>query len=227
MQLKIKDLVALLDINEKTVHEWIKEKKLPAYKINHQYHFNTTEIKEWALNNGISVSPKFVEQTMPETQSPQIMLSKLLEKGGIFYNIEGHSVIETIKNAAKNIPIPTEITMDMVTYSLIQREEMMPTALGKGIAVPHPRNPIITDIENESITLCFLKNKINFNAIDNIPVTTLFIILSANSKRHLEILSKISFLCRQDDFIQILNKQAPQDEIMSAIIESEKNWIKL
>ena len=50
MELKIKDIVGMLQVNEKTVYRWIKEKKIPCYRINHQYRFNRAEINEWILS---------------------------------------------------------------------------------------------------------------------------------------------------------------------------------
>jgi PTS system nitrogen regulatory IIA component len=98
---------------------------------------------------------------------------------------------------------------------------MMPTAIGKGIAIPHPRNPIIADIGNESVTLCLLKKPVDFNAADNEPVTAMFIILSANSKRHLQILARISNLCRQNDLIEHIRSKHPADVIFACIEERE------
>ena len=51
MELKIKDIVDLLQVSEKTVYRWIKDKKIPCYRINHQYRFNRAEINEWILSS--------------------------------------------------------------------------------------------------------------------------------------------------------------------------------
>jgi nitrogen PTS system EIIA component len=218
MQLKVKDLTDLLNINEKVLYTWIREKKLPAYKINHQYYFNAAEVKEWTLKNNIPVSSKLLD-TAPG--SP-LNLPLLIKRGGIFFDIEGKTSIEAIKNAVNIIPIPPEVSKDIVTFSLLEREEMMPTAIGKGIAIPHPRNPIIADVENESVTLCLLKKPVDFNAVDKEPVNAMFIILSANSKRHLQILAGISYLCRHNDLIEHIRSKHPADVIFACIEEKEK-----
>ena len=223
MELKINDIAALLEVPEKTVLQWIQERSLPAYQINHEYLFNMAEIKEWVLKNNLNVSHKILEMSL--TRHP-VSLSGLLKRGGIFYGIEGNAVTETIKNAVNIMPIPQETTKEALVYSLLEREEMMPTAIGKGIAIPHPRNPILADIEHESITICFLKNPINYGAIDNEFVRTLFIILSANPKRHLEILSKISFLCQQEDYTGLLKEQKDKGTIIRYIEMKEQEWLK-
>lgn len=58
MNLKIKDICELLQVSEKTVYRWIKDNKIPTYKINNQYRFNKAEINDWILKNKITVTEK-------------------------------------------------------------------------------------------------------------------------------------------------------------------------
>ncbi len=221
MDLKIKDVSRLLNITEKTVLKWIKEKDMPFYKINHQYRFNKGELNEWILKNNIPISDNFLE--ISELKE-KFFISNLVKKGKIFYNIEGKDVNDVIASAINVIDIPIDISKNEVIQSLIEREEMMTTGIGEGIAIPHPRNPIITDIEHESISICMLKNEVDFKSIDDKLVHTLLIILSANPRRHLEILSKISFLCRQSEFIKLLKNHSTEETILTYIEEKEQQW---
>lgn len=221
MDLKIKDVSRLLNITEKTVLKWIKEKDMPFYKINHQYRFNKGELNEWILKNNIPISDNFLE--ISELKE-KFFISNLVKKGKIFYNIEGKDVNDVIASAINVIDIPIDISKNEVIQSLIEREEMMTTGIGEGIAIPHPRNPIITDIEHESISICMLKNEVDFKSIDDKLVHTLLIILSANPRRHLEILSKISFLCRQPEFIKLLKNHSTEETILTYIEEKEQQW---
>ena len=99
--------------------------------------------------------------------------------------------------------------------------EMMTTGLGEGIALPHPRNPILADVDSESVSICPLKHPVDFNAIDGLPVHTMIIILSANPRRHLEILSKVSFLCRQPDFVRSIREHSDAEEIIRCVQKAE------
>jgi nitrogen PTS system EIIA component len=214
MELKLIDLMDILELSEKQVKKLIKEKNLPFYKIRNEYKFNKAEIYNWILKNNIKFSNKVLDLSL--TNKPVIMID-LIKKGGIFYQIKGNSIGETIANSVNSINTPKEISKEKIITSLLEREEMMPTSVGNGIAIPHSRNPIITDVNNESISLCFLKEKIDFNAIDGIYVDTLFILLSANPKRHLEILSKIAYLCQQNDFMSLLKNKSQKNEILKYV----------
>jgi nitrogen PTS system EIIA component len=224
MDLKIKDICDLFNVSESVVHQWIDDKKIPCYKVKNQYFFNKSEINEWILWNKLSVSDKILDLKL--TAKP-VIIADLINKGGIHYNINGSNIIEILKKAISTIPIPADISKEEIESTLIERESMMTTAVGNGIAFPHPRNPVITDVDNEQISVCLLKKPVDFQAIDGKPVHTLFIIISSNSKRHLEILAKLSFLCQQTNFVNLLEDKAKNEVILYYIEKNEKEWAKL
>ena len=221
MELKIKDIINLLQVSEKTVYRWIKEKKIPCYRINHQYRFSRSEINEWILDSRIELASKLLNVSIANRPTN---FTKLIETGGIHYDIPGATVQEVLHNAIMAMPTPTHISREDIFAALLNREELMPTAIGRGIAIPHPRNPIIADIEDASVSLCFLQTPLDFRALDGLPVHTLFVLLTATPRRHLEVLSKISYLCHLDDFLQLLQKRAPSAEIINYIQTKELAW---
>ncbi len=222
MDLKIKDVAELLQVDEKTITKWIDEGKIPCYKINYQYRFNREELNEWILTNKVDASPAVMEAQSPD--SP-VDIIECLDRGGIYYKVPGDTVEMVIRNSMSAVTLPPRMDRDLIIFHLLKREAMMPTAVGEGIAIPHPRVPILSDINNESISICFLEHPVDFKALDKIPVSVMFIVLSANQCRHLEMLFKISNLCRQPEFLAMLKQQAPKEKILEYILEiQKKNW---
>jgi PTS system nitrogen regulatory IIA component len=223
MELKIKDIVELLQVSEKTVYRWIKDSKIPCYRINHQYRFNRTEINEWILSNKIEFSQSLINITISERQDN---LFELIKRGGIIYNVSGENVPEVLQNAVQSISTPPNKSKEVILNALLNREELMPTAIGKGIAIPHPRNPIITDINCASVSICYLDKPVDFGSLDNQPVHTLFILLTASPKMHLAILSKISYLCSDAAFLMMLESRDSKEKILDRVHEKETEWQK-
>ncbi len=222
MELKLEDLERILQVPESTILRWIKEKDFPTHKINNQFRFNHNQIYHWLLDNRITLTPHILELS---GNRPPVILNDLMERGGIYYQVKGSTPGEVIRDALSRMPIPDEISQEEILYLLLQRESMMPTAIGNGIAIPHPRNPIIIDVEHESLSLCFLENAIEYHAIDGYPVEILFIILSANASRHLEILAKLSFLLQQQDFGELLHCRAKAEAIVEYIRQKDVDWL--
>ncbi|OQY10231.1 MAG: hypothetical protein B6I28_01370 [Fusobacteriia bacterium 4572_132] len=216
MNLKIADITEILNVSEKTIYRWIKSGKIPAYKINGQYRFSEKELNEWISEN------KMVNRRNKIKEEKPINLPNLLEKGG-FYEIEGNTVKELIENMVKIIELPANVKKNKLIKELIKREETLSTGIGNGIAIPHPQEKVITNIEDERFFLFFLKNPIDYNALDGKKVHTLFLILSTKKDRHLELLSKISFLSRNKEFLEMLELKS-KDKIIEFIKLKKVEW---
>lgn len=211
MDLKLKEVAEQLKVSEKTIYRWIKDGSIPFYRINHQYRFRTDEINQWAINKKYELTDFDRDEDQPEPVS----VLKSLANGGIYYMLSGKNMQEALPNAVSFINLPKGLDKQTLLAHLLNREKMASTAIGGGVALPHPRNPIVAEPASESISICFLNTPFESSALDNIPVHTLIIILSATQTRHLQVLSKISYLCRQDQFAALLQKRALREEIFS------------
>lgn len=210
MDLKLKELAELLQVSTKTIYRWINDNKIPYYRINHQYRFRTDEINQWAATN---------QQTIPDfpgsaAEKPVTVLNSL-QNGGIFYNIEGVDVQAILTNAVDKITLPSYLDRNEILSRLITRERLASTGVGNGIAFPHPREPVIKDNDDESVSLFFLQDPVDYKSLDNIPVKILFLILSSNQKRHLRLLAQLSHFCRQKNFIELLNSTPQRQNILA------------
>ena len=224
MDLKLKDLADLFQVSEKTIYRWIAEKKIPAYKISHQYRFDKNEIQDWILKNKTPAA----ERTLSANDAhPPLSLLELLKKGGVFYRIEGGSIEEVIRNSVAVIPTPPALDKELLIRAILERERLMSTAIGKGIAIPHSRDPLVSHPEHQSLSVCFLNHTLDYGSLDGEPVCALFFILSANPKRHLEILYRILHLCQQPEFIALLKQQPLRGEILAYVEAREAEWSKI
>ena len=100
----------------------------------------------------------------------------------------------------------------------------MSTGIGRGIALPHPRNPLIYDEEKRCVAIAFLKNSIYWKAPDGKPVHTIILIISSSAKNHLQTLSRFNFLCQEEKFYWLLERHAAREEIIAVIREAELKW---
>jgi nitrogen PTS system EIIA component len=221
MDLRIKDLVKLLGVPEKTVRLWVKESRIPHRVISHQIRFNRAEINEWILDAKPELASKLLGLSIAGRPTH---LTDLLRLGGIHYDLPGRTVPEILKNALENFRTPEGLSKADLLATLIDREDLMTTAIGRGIAVPHPRNPIITKVEDARVAIFLLKKPADFGALDGRPVQVLFLVLAENPRRHLEVLSKISYLCQLPEFLAVLDARRPEEEILEFIQTKEREW---
>lgn len=78
------------------------------------------------------------------------------------------------------------------------REEIMSTGIGRGVAIPHARDLTVSCLR---IAVCKLETPLDFNSVDNQPVSLVFMIaVPQNSNRqYMQILRSLSEHLRQDE----------------------------
>jgi PTS system nitrogen regulatory IIA component len=158
--------------------------------------------------------------------SATLSLSQLVERGGVYYNIAGSSPSEALGAFIKGIDLPEGLDREEVLRAVLEREALMPTAIGRGIAIPHPRNPLISDEGEQRVSVAFLKTPVPYNALDRKPVSSLFLILSAGARSHLAILAELSHLGQRQDFIELLAKRPSTESLVEYIAGVESSWAK-
>ncbi len=214
MKLTVEDVTRLFSVSEKTIYRWIKSSNLPAYRINNQYRFNYTELVEWAAAHRVNVAtPQATTNTGLEDELMP-SLSDTLTAGGIYYRIGGHDKKTVLTEIVNLLKLPDRIDRNILLQILIAREEMGSTALGGGIAIPHVRDPIILNVTQPFVALCFLEEPVDFGAIDGELVHTLFTLISPTIKTHLHLLSQLSFFLRDPAFHAAVVQHASRETIL-------------
>ena len=108
---------------------------------------------------------------------------------------------------------------EAVTAVIKKRETSMSTGIGFGIGIPHASTDLIYEVVG-----AFGRSKagVNFDALDNQPVTLvlLFLVPQGQFQKHLHTLAKIAKLLHRKDFRAAL-EAAPDAKAMCDIIKSE------
>lgn len=224
MFLKVIDLATAVGVDEKTVLDWIKNKGLPAYKQDDRYRINRVDLLEWATSHDITIPPDIFAYGDDNPDRPSV--SEALINGGIFYDLPGDTPETALREVVSRLRLPSGLDPEFLLQTLLAREALGSTAFGNGIAIPHVRNPIVGQMGESAISLCFLKNPIDFDAVDGQPVTILFTLVTPNVKAHLHLLAKLAFLLHDHQFKALLHRPGTDREIMTSIRLLEETILK-
>ncbi len=216
MQLTVREAASYLHVDEATVRRWIQRRGLPVHPVNERLYLNAIELWEWATENGIPVSRTLLEQAQrqPERVPP---LSELLSAGGIHHDVGGKDKLGVLREIVRRLPLPPEIDREGLVTTLEAREAMGSTGIGDGIAIPHVRNPILLHVTAPFVTLCLLREAVDFDAVDGRPVHALFTVVSANVPGHLRILGSLGFVLHDEELRRLLSERAPGADLLARV----------
>jgi len=128
------------------------------------------------------------------------------------------AIDELIGNLVTNGKIKAE-HQEAIATVVKKRETSMSTGIGFGIGIPHASTDLIYEVVG---ALGRSKPGVNFDALDNQPVTIvmLFLVPQGQFQKHLHTLANIAKMLHKSEFRQAL-QEAPDAQAMLGIIRSQ------
>ena len=211
MQLNVRAAARMLGLSERAVQDHIEKGEIPSQCVNGRHFLNRDELIEWATAHGLPVAA-------PAGESGERLpaLSDALQAGGIVHGLPGADKNSVLRHLVESMPLPADVDPDFLHSVLMAREALGSTAIGEGVAVPHPRSPILLRVPRALVTLCFLAEPIDFGALDGKPVQALFSMISPTTRIHLHLLARLAFALRDPDFKDGIARRAGAEEILAA-----------
>ena len=145
-----------------------------------------------------------------------VNIGDLILRGGVIGNVDADTPFEVYEQIKTKIKLPKSVTPAQLLEGLSAREKVLSTAVGRGIALPHCRDILLTGSDEQQITVVYLKEPIDMNAPDGRKVDTMFVLLTSNSQNHLQALSRLAALIKDDSFVELLRNRASADELVEA-----------
>ena len=142
MKLTLSQTAQLFRVDETTITKWVQQENLPVREVNSQYRFDQSELLEWAALRRIEFSPALF-QTLNGVDFSNLTLAGAIGRGGVVQDIHGESRGDIFRSALAEIELPTGVERETLLELLTLREKAGGTAIGDGIAVPHPRYPLV------------------------------------------------------------------------------------
>ena len=149
-------------------------------------------------------------------------LLDILSPRSVLVGLRGETKEEIIRELVDSLESGTVVTnREKVLQAVVEREKIMSTGIGDGIAIPHGKSDAITHL---AAALGVHKRGVDFEALDGEPAYVFFLLVSpANvSGPHIKALARISRLLKNDDFKKRLIAAADAAEIMHLIEAEEK-----
>jgi PTS system nitrogen regulatory IIA component len=180
--LTLEEVANYLRVSERTVYEWAQKGEIPAGKIGMVWRFKKPEIEHWVnerlTDKRLSLPASAVP--VPRILSPDriVFLNFSSKRDVLMALCENLSASPQIKNRQELL---TEI---------LKRDELMSTAIGRGIAIPHVRLSSVTDLV---VSVGVSRTDIvDFQTLDDEPVRLVIMIAAAYSQ-HAYYLQTLSF----------------------------------
>ncbi len=220
----IKQLAEYLNVNDRTVLKLVSDGSLPGVKVGNQWRFRKAMVDTWLDDQMLGVTPRYVEAPRLNG-SPRRMLelSSCFQPDHIIADLAAttrNTVIEELAGLAAKLGLVRDKTW--FVGALIERENVMPSAVGHGIAFLHTlrRNP--EQVVRPFMVLGRSRAGLDFDALDGLPTHLFFVLGLKFEELHLPWLDKLAHMFANEDAVQSLLDAPDADAIFQAVAEAER-----
>jgi len=151
--------------------------------------------------------------------------------GTVVAGLESRDKFEAIRELIHSAPVFNGVdTRNRITEAVVQREKILSTGLGRGVALAHGTTDAVDRIV---IALGISRQGIDYEAVDQAAVHLLFVIINPPGRQveYLLALAAVTRMIRDEDFRRSLQGEAPAEEIEGRICvafsESVKNYYQV
>lgn len=148
----------------------------------------------------------------------------LLDESTILANLEIENKKELLNELIELLkPEVSNEQLNEIRKAVFEREDIMSTGVGKGLAIPHGK---AKNIEKNYASFALLKEPVAYESVDEEPVRIVFLLVGPDSKNniHIKLLSRISRLMNSSEFRNKLMKCESASEIHKVFKDEEEKY---
>lgn len=225
----LEQLTPILNMQMKNVQRLAERGEIPAQRVNGEWRFSRKGVVEWLESRIASMDDaQLVELECTLTRlvagraaEEDLPISGLLSLESIHMPVVGRtqsSVIREMVDAAMS----TNLLWDPkeMEQAVCEREAMCPTAMDNGVALLHPRHPMVNILGEPFLVFGRSYSGVPF-ASSSMLTDLFFLICSTNDAQHVRTLAHLSRILNEDGFLPALRELDDPKEVLQLFQDAE------
>ena len=216
----LEEVAEYLQVSQKSILRMAQSGKIPAAKVASQWRFMRSIVDDWLMAqmeipSVRSGSPKKDIPRLPPL--PDLMPPNMMNLDVVPDTKEKvlKQLIEPLRKA--RILRHTRRFLD----SLLERERLVSTAIGHGIAIPHPRRPLAGAFKDPGVALGICREGTDFAALDHQRTYIFFLLCAPSDDAQLRLLSRVIQFGRHMVAMEHLKKAATAEAVGTVLRASD------
>jgi PTS system fructose-specific IIC component len=176
-----------------------------------------TVVDDWLIGRMKSLPQPELERLV-RTDKLLVPLQSLMRPELVRLDIKGNSKEKVLLELCQPL-VAAGLLEDPVPLleKLVEREEMVSTAIFPGIAIPHPRRPDECPVSEPRIVLGVSAAGVDFDSLDGQPTYALFLICANQIPVHLKVLAELTLLFRHSGLVDDLRRARSEVEVLELL----------
>jgi len=224
--LTLGEVASYLKVSEKTVLRMIRDRRIPCAKVSGQWRFVRAVVDDWLLSK-MAVVPKNDLGIMITQDCDVVPLSRLVSPKFVLLDIQPGTKRDVLEQLTRPF-VEQGIVGDKRDFlnRLMGRERMVSTSVGRGVAIPHVRNPRENSAGGPLLCIGVCKRGTDYEALDGVPTRLFFLVYTDSEVVHLRVMAKIAGLLSNEEAIKtMLDAESPEEVLKIILREDQKKLL--
>ena len=217
------EMADYLKIAKRSLLRMAQRGDIPSTKIASQWRFMRSVVDDWMISRMKSL-PQGELEKLVQTERLPLPLYRLMPPELVRLDIRPGSkqaVLESLIDVLVQAGLAAE--PEAFLKKLLEREEMVSTAIFPGIALPHFRKPEECPLAEPRIVLGLCREGTDFDSLDGKPTYALFLICANNVVIHLKIIAELALLFRRPGLLERLLAARDARQALEALFADTLN----
>jgi len=210
-EFSLSEAAEFLGVPSRTLERWVRQGLLHGSSSS-TLRFGREQLERWARRQGITLAQRKDERSQP----PEDMLADALGRGAFQLAPALDTAADAIALAVRSLSLDTA-TKEALLREVQERERLATTALGQGIALPHPRRPPAHLIGKPLMSVVRSVQPLDWAAPDREPVDVVLMVAAPSVAEHLEMLSRISFALQIPHCLETLRAATSKEQVLESL----------
>jgi PTS system nitrogen regulatory IIA component len=211
------EMADYLKIAKRSLLRMAQAGDIPGTKIASQWRFMRSVIDDWMISRMKNLPAGELEKLIQSDKVP-LPLYRLLPVELVGMDVRPGAkkqVLEQLLDvlAAGGLSVDRRVFLT----KLLDREDMVSTAIFPGIALPHFRKPEECPLAEPRIVLGICRQGTDFDSLDGRPTHVFFLICAGNVVVHLKIIAELALLFRRSSLVEELLAAADPASVLQVL----------
>jgi PTS system nitrogen regulatory IIA component len=216
------EVATYLRLAEKTVLRMVHKGQIPCAKVASQWRFLRPMIDDWLIAK-MSVVPRNDLARLIESAPDAVPLSRLLRAEFILLDVRPGGKEKVLRQLVQPL-VGTRLLVHAQPFveKLLERERIVSTAVGKGVAIPHLRNPRENPEGGPLLVVGICREGTDFDAPDREKTCLFFLLCTDSEVVHLRVLAKVNRLAGRKDVMNRLLRSESPEQVLHVLIRADQ-----
>lgn len=232
--LSIAELAKYLQRDARDLEKLASQGRLPARRVAGDWRFSRTEVNDWLEREFSGLTDRQLEGVeagvqgqVVDTVKLEVLVRDLMSPATTAVPLNARTAPGVLKELVEVANGTWQVYQpEKVLAAVKAREEMHTTALPGGVAIPHPRHPLVDSLGDSVLAFGRTLSGIPFGGGRHQLTDLFFVVLCRDVRTHLQVLARLSRMFQREGFLDRLRECETAVESLRVIAETEEDVLK-